>query len=479
MTEKVRKRICIGIPCYQNAPAETLEDYMRFAYHCGRRMTDYDFYLAIKPKFEQFRARNAIFQAACQVNCDFLLMLDDDHVIGWTESQGPNDQYDMLYKLLKHMENDEKLGVVGALYYHRGGECLPVIMKEGTDGGYYYMRDDEIKGEFQEVAVTGGGCMLLRMDALLRCDQPIFGPEFKYGTDIQVCSKLHDAGYRVACDTSIVVGHVMTKREVVTPENRPRIAIESISGGSNDAPQFDPKWGSQTSYNLYWMDGLEYLGVRSAEEINRMADEYAEKAFYEFPTGINDQGVLNNYYIARGKLQLARQMMFHGTPTGINNDQTVLSMFRGGDRLYGLDYACGSSPVGFELAMRGHQVDFVDLPGAGGLAFVRWRAKRRDIERRCGWELKGPYQFILLMDALEHFIDPCAEIEKLSKLLIDNGIIITNYFSLTDDKNVEHISMDRDAVKQTLVNSGIYPLNPAVWIKRDLGFMDVQQSSAA
>lgn len=474
MSEK--KRVCIGIPCYQNAPAETLEDYMRFAYHLGRRMKEYDFFLAIKPKFEQFRARNAIFMAAAQQNCDFLLMLDDDHVIGWYETQGPDDQYDFLRKLIAHMENDPKLGLVGALYYHRGGDCMPVIMKEGSDGGYYYMRDDEVKGELQDVAVTGGGAMLCRMESLLRLPQPIFGPEYKYGTDVQICQKIKDAGLRVACDTSIILGHVLTRREVVTPDTRVRIMSESQSGGSKDAPQFDPRWTSGTAYNLYHMDGMEYLGLETEDQLSDMALIYQNRVGEEFP---GDKGDLEEYYRSRGKYQVARQVWFHGTKTGFTNDQVILSMFKHGERLYGLDYACGSAPVGFELALRGHQIDFIDIPGAGGYEFTKWRSKRRDIEKRCGWELQGPYDFVLFLDALEHFPDPAKTIKEIVPRLKENGVIITNYFHLQDNENMEHISMDKDAVKKALIECGIYPLNQAVWIKKDLGFMDNKTREAA
>lgn len=467
LTEK--RKICIGIPCYQNAPSDTLEDYMRFAYHLGRRMTEFDFLLAIKPKFEQFRARNSIFTAALQMNCDFLLMLDDDHVIGWQNTQGPDDQYDFLRKLIGHMDNDPKLGIVGALYYHRGGDCAPVVMKEGVDGGYYYMRDDEIKGELQTVAVTGGGAMLCRMESLIRLPQPIFEPEFKYGTDIQVCQKIREIGLRVACDTGITMGHVMNKREIVTPENRVRIMMESQSGGGKDASQFDPKWTHGSAYNLYQMDGMEYLGITGPAELNAMAQIYNDRMADEFP---GRDGDLMEYYRSRGRYQLARQVYFHGTKGGFGNDESILGMFKAGERLSGLEYACGSSPVGFELAMRGHQMDFVDIEGAGGYEFVKWRAKRREIEPRCGWSVKGPYDFILLLDALEHFPDPGKLIRDLAPTLKPNGVIVTNYFGLADFENMEHISMDKDVVREALISCGIYPINPAIWIKRDLGFMD-------
>src|SRR3954463_14920903 len=105
-------RILIGIPCYQTVSAETLEDYMRFAYYCGKRLPQHDFLLGVKTKTEQYRARNAITEGALQSGCDFMLQLDDDHVIDWEETSGPNSRYGMIETFLKHMESDPQLGIV-------------------------------------------------------------------------------------------------------------------------------------------------------------------------------------------------------------------------------------------------------------------------------------------------------------------------------------------------------------------------------
>src|SRR3989304_5235782 len=125
-----KKSICIGIPCYRDVPFEVLEDYMRFAFYLGRRYTEYDFFLAIKGKSEQFRARNAIVQAALVYDSDYILMLDDDHVIDINKTLGPDTSYEFLKVLIGHLEADSKKGIIGALYYQRGGKCEPVIMEE-------------------------------------------------------------------------------------------------------------------------------------------------------------------------------------------------------------------------------------------------------------------------------------------------------------------------------------------------------------
>ena len=78
-------RIMIGIPCYRDVAGETLEDYMRFAFHLGRR-TEHEYVMGIKTKSEQFRARNGIVEGALQTKCDYLFFLDDDHVLDWEQT---------------------------------------------------------------------------------------------------------------------------------------------------------------------------------------------------------------------------------------------------------------------------------------------------------------------------------------------------------------------------------------------------------
>jgi hypothetical protein len=471
MAEDKKPWITVGIPCYQNAPAETLEDYMRFAYHLGRRMPEYEFALAVKPKSEQFRARNSILQAAVQMNSRYCLMLDDDQVIGWDAGHFPSEQYNFLAKLIGHMEKDPKLGIVGALYFHKGDECLPVVMKQGVDGGYYYMRDDELHGGLQEVAVTGGGCILVNMKALDFVPQPWFAPEFKYGTDIQICQKMREQGFKVAVDLDVTLGHVSTKRLVVTAANRSALQLERYAGERNEE-QVDPRWLTGSSYNLYYLDGKEYLNTESDNKIVEMFTAYEDYIDKFFPENLAD---LELYYRGSGPLQVARQLLYHASEAGRNYDAMLLGAFKSGLRLYGLDYGCGSSYVGFELAMRGNRMDFIDLDGAGGYEFLKWRIKKRSLEARCGFSLKGPYDFIMLNDFLEHVPDPAQYIIKLVPYLKEGAPIFTNFFVLIG-QNPEHISQGKkEAVKQIMLACGIYPLNPFCWIKKDLGFRDQPQ----
>ena len=462
-------RICIGIPCYRDVAGETLEDYMRLAFYAGRK-TEHEYMIAIKTKTEQFRARNMIVEGALQTGCDYLFFLDDDHVIDWTTNPSSNAPcYAIIEQLKAHLDADPELGIVGALYYHRGAECRPVLLNDSDVGAPAWLRDDEIRNELQEVAVQGGGCMLLRMSMFDKLEHPYFAPEHDMGTDLQICQQARAAGYKVACDTSIKIGHVMSRREVVTPENRHRIAVDNArlsnaSGGDG----IDPDWTVSSSLLLYRMDAQEYLKT-DLNGIAAMALEYD-------PADIAKRdGTIREYYASRGNAQLARQVAFHHLQTQQAEMELYHKVINTEAPGYGADIGCGSAPVGFEFAMRGHKMDFIDVDGAGAYEFLKWRVARRGLSALCGFKLAGPYDYVVLLDAIEHFEDWRGDLMDVCSRIKDGGFLLTNYFKTFDADNPEHISLDHDAVKDYLTGElGVFALNDMLWTKRD-----INQSTAA
>lgn len=209
-------KVLIGIPCFQSADHQVLEDYMRLSFHLGRRCPELEVMLAVMGKMEQFRARNAIVKAGLEYAAEFIWMLDDDHVIDFEQGQYPTERYDILRKLITRMREKPKAGVVGALYWQRGGDCLPVIMNEGPNGIPHFLHPMEVSGAMQQVGITGGGCMLIRTAVFDRIAEPWFAPEHDFGTDIQLCRQVRAAGWEVWCDTSIEIGHLKSEREVIS-----------------------------------------------------------------------------------------------------------------------------------------------------------------------------------------------------------------------------------------------------------------------
>jgi SAM-dependent methyltransferase len=364
--------------------------------------------------------------------------------------------------MVESLRNTEKAGIIGALYYTRGGGCRPVLMKEGTDGGFYWMRDDEITHGVQEVAVTGGGCFLFDMNIFSVIPYPWFEPELSIGTDLQICKKAREHGFKVLCDTSIEIGHVMARHEIVTSKNRHRIFAES---NANEKPPegMDPLWSRSSALYLYAEDAQEYLSMDMAEMAD-LADTY-RRHWQRFPQ-FEDK---KEYYRTIGKEQLARQVYFHLCDEMVNQYGLFISSIDTSKNGRGLDFGCGSAPLGFELALRGHNMDFVDVDGAAAYEFTKWRAKYRGIDHRCGWSMNGhPYDYALFMDSIEHLPNWDEVLTEVVGKLKPNGCILTNYFFNADYDNAEHISMDKEAVKNHLISLGVYPLNEAIWIKRDL-----------
>jgi len=444
---------------------------MRFAYHCGRR-TDHEFFIGIKSKTEQYRARNAIVEAALQTNCDYIMFLDDDHVLDWGESAGTmvgqdgslmpvgSSSYDLVNAFVKHMEADPQLGIVGAVYYTRGDQCRAVLMKE-KDGAYIWLRDDEMLGKLQEVGVQGGGCMFIRAKIFDRIKSPWFEAESTVGlgTDIQICKKASEAGYKVACDTSIHIGHVLSKREIITPQNRHRIAAESAKHNSGADDGMQVAWQQNSALALYRMDAEEYLGMKFAE-MGEIARKYDMKGFAD------NVGDLKAYYASRGKEQLARQVLFHHTEHMRKEMELIHNMVNTNVEAHGAEYGCGSAPVSFELALRGHKIDFIDVDGAGAYDFTKWRVQKRGLAEKCGFKLEGLYDYVLMLDSIEHIENWKEVLADVASHLKEKGALITNYFLNQDYANPEHISMDKPAVKAFLIENNIYPMNNYLWVKQ-------------
>ena len=448
MTEK--KRVCIGIPCYQDVSFEVLDDYMRFAYYLGRRYQEYDFFLAIKGKSEQFRARNSIVKSAITLNCDYLLMLDDDHVIDIDNTVAVSGRYEFLRTLIQHIEDDPKKGIVGALYFHRGGSGMPVLMrKEGA--AYSFMERSDISRRLQMVDVTGGGCMVINMEVFDKIPSPWFEPELDRGTDIQICNKVRDAGYTVWCDTSIDIGHIKATREVVKFSNVEEHREKAREWLERPDIKNAPRMSSMDRFDAYKRDVLEYTKL-PYEQLDFLAMDYHNAVFPNF-----DVNNLEEYYKNIGVAQLARNMMYHSLDWVVAHDNWVIQQYTGKPS-YGLDFGCGSSPVGFELAKRGHKLDLVDIPGSEADKFQRWRTEKYELQDSVGFELAGPYDWILLFDIIEHLREEDVEptLKKVLERLEFGGTVLTNFWHLTEmEENIEHIYMDRERVGEIFEGCGL------------------------
>ncbi len=437
-----KKTICIGIVAYDGFDGQVAQDYMRMMFHLGRRCPDYDFQLAIKWKSEQFRARNAIVKAALQNSADYIWMLDDDHILDIGRARGATSAYDLPIKLAKHLEENPNIGVVGALYFQRGGDYAPVIMQESAnDDRPYFLTHPEIAHGMQKVDVTGGGCMMIRASVFEKIGDPWFAPEHEWGTDVQLCKQVRAAGFEVWCDTSLEIGHMMNEKRLITYD-----VIKKDTGSREYEPMA-----------RYKKDALEYLGM-NMDQVLDLVVEYDTKEI------LNHKDDIIGYYASRGKPQLARQLWYHQFPAVIEEMKIFHSKIRTDIKAYGAEYGCGSAPVSFEFALLGHKMDFIDIEGSGAYEFTKWRAKKHGID--CGWKLAGPYDYVLMLDSIEHIEDWRGTLERVIASLKEGGVLATNYFSNRDFNNPEHISMDHAAVRQFLKGAGMQSDSEVFWVKQ-------------
>lgn len=449
--------ICVGIPSFAGLDYDVAQDYMNLFFHLGRRCPEYDFQLAIKGKSEQFRARNAIVKAALQYSADYILMLDDDHIFDIGDD--PKEAYDLPIKLVKHLEDNPKIGVVGALYYQRGGDCHPVFMQE-KDGLPYFVDMGEVAGGMQKVDITGGGCMMIRASMFDKIEEPWFAPEHEFGTDIQLAHQVKKAGYEVWIDTSLEIGHLQRERAVISSKNRK----EFITTPSRQELTFVDE---KIVVDDFVKDVMEYTGYKDKKELFEACNSFMELS------EIEDKGSVE-WYQKYPMERVARQAAF------MLASEHKQDLLKGALQSLGdespkriLDFGCGTGTIGFELAKRGHDVHFLDILNTGTFNFLQWRMKKHGLKAHY-WETQGgppstldgnKYDVIIAMDSIEHIEDWKGTIKLLYNRIKYNGIMLSNNGILDDQDHPEHYELRPTEFTKEMIETGFQTVNLITYLK--------------
>lgn len=451
-------RILLASPCYGKVDPEILEDWMRLAYHCGRRMQEYEFFLGIKTKSEQFRARNTIVEAAQQYDCDRILMLDDDMVIDW-DNRG-RESYDFLRTLIGHDKD-----ICGIRYYQRGQECHPVLMKRLNDKGYRFLRDEEIEHGLQEVDVVGGGCLLIKTRIFDRIPFPYFNPEHEYGTDVQLCRQAQAKGFTVWADTSIEFGHMRNEKTIVTSKNRHQFQDAYVAGST---PGVKRTFVASEMYEGLIQDALEFTGRPSRDALLHNPDAFMD---------LRQESTLTDadWYREFPMDRICRQVWYN---TQHDNKKTatqfILSMIPHNTPRRILDFGCGIGITAFALAEKGHHVTAMDIRGTGTLEFLKWRCKKYNvpmtfIESEGGVPvLREQYDAIIAMDSIEHIADWRATVAALSNHLVPLGILFSNNGTMYDMTQPEHYDVHPREFIKVCADADLLPQTQISYIKTEV-----------
>ena len=150
-----------------------------------------------------YESRNGLGKQAIAGDFDYALWLDSDMVF----------DADLLEKMIKKLQ-DEDLDILTGLYFRRVPPYSPVLfdtLEYGENKATWTEYTDLPENALIEVGGCGFGCVLMTTDVLMSV-QAKFGTMFQpmqgLGEDLAFCWRARQCGYKIMCDTGLVVGHV-------------------------------------------------------------------------------------------------------------------------------------------------------------------------------------------------------------------------------------------------------------------------------
>lgn len=447
------KKLLVGIPGYDGIVAECQENIIGMMYRTARE-TDLQLGIKVIVKREQWRARNTLVTAALAGRFDYLLMLDDDMLV----------PHNLITSLLAHDKD-----VVGALYYQRGGYFRPVIMDfmENEYGEinsrFWQAHDDRIVSNrgLHQVDIIGGGCMLFKTHVFDKMSHPIFQWEKEAGTDVAICHRLKEAGFKVYCDTSIELGHVGDK-QVITSRTIPmngRIIRETTEELGADLQRY-------YDMPVEWViEQLEYsYSDHLRKENGSMIDGSWEsiKAYYKANP---DWHIFN---ISAFNMWNTDQYTMWALNTGLRLMEESGGAF--------LDYGPGVGYVTIPMA-KICKTYAVEIEGASTLSFLRARKDMHNLKNLKlavtgtavpTFTLREKVKGASIISVLNHLTDPYGTMEWIARQMQPGAFLICDwalYSDHTDGAEPQHIdAYDPSTFRPFLFSLGFVGDPEKMWL---------------
>lgn len=419
-------KLLIGIPGFNGIVPEAQHAMLGMVYHCGKTLPQVTLAVEVVTKKEQFRARNALVDAAIGGHFDWLLMLDDDMV----------PPHDLIPRLLAHNRD-----ICGALYYQRGGHYHPVlltrtVLETGEMRTTFLAPTDSriTQPGLHPVDIIGGGCMLFKVDCFRKLMPPYFEYERVLGTDINICSRFLDAGLQPYVDTTLELGHVRDAREIITSRTIP--VYERVMAGVNQQ---------------LWQDALAYTGLseeelrsamlqasmpgahRAAWDAHPRDTDAACAAYYQEYADWHVHNLL--YYNLHHREATKEWVLLHAQQV-LTPGATVI------------DYGLGLGHLALPLAAQGYRLVGVDVADAATLPFVRARLARHHLEMMLlempqgeapAADLPQPAALAYCISALEHLTDPWGVLRWLHRNVQPGGLLVCPYNCAHKDDEPQHL----------------------------------------
>lgn len=170
----------VGVNTLTNIDQPVYANHCQFWFRLGRTYPKDDFVFCTPKRMSIDRMRNFCAQAAMELECDYLMFIDDDVVV----------DIDAWGKLQR-----ENKDVISGITYIRGYPFHPMVFKfeEGSDN--FYMDDyrEKIgKDGLVHCDAVGFSCVLISVELLKKLEPPYFltGPNFT--EDVYFCKKARE-----------------------------------------------------------------------------------------------------------------------------------------------------------------------------------------------------------------------------------------------------------------------------------------------
>lgn len=143
------------------------------------------------------RQRNSVVREMLDGGYDYLLFLDDDHIV----------PKDALFRLLAHQKD-----FVTGLYVTRAAKPRTTQMMAVEDK-FRSLRVEDMAKPLIEIDASGMGCALISRKLLQTVEPPWFQVSMDAdgdvtGEDVSFCRKAQRDGFKLYCDTTLSVPHI-------------------------------------------------------------------------------------------------------------------------------------------------------------------------------------------------------------------------------------------------------------------------------
>lgn len=248
MANQIVKKVAMSIPNEGMTKPETYDNHLVLSFHIGawqermKQETDlpvrFEFYWHTVGRLLTPLARETLAQEAINAGMDYMIMFDDDMTL----------PIDFAEAMLFNMEQNQEIGVLGALAFTRNPPHNPVMYKafEGYDNVRHkeYFSNEYVKNYPKEKLVecdaVGFGGVCINMKVFEKMKAPYFFSTSGTGEDIYFCYKMKkESGKRVFMDTRIKLGHLMN----------PKIADEEYVEKYNEEQGHDFRQGKEYKYD--------------------------------------------------------------------------------------------------------------------------------------------------------------------------------------------------------------------------------------